>query len=39
MVTYADTVGIADAVAALALSAPASPELGGEASTRIIRGR
>jgi pimeloyl-ACP methyl ester carboxylesterase len=34
MVTYADTPGIADAVAALALTAPTRPELGGEARRR-----
>jgi pimeloyl-ACP methyl ester carboxylesterase len=39
MVTYADTTGIADAVAALALTASTRPELGGEASAQIMRGR
>jgi pimeloyl-ACP methyl ester carboxylesterase len=39
MVTYADTPGIADAVAALALTAPTRPELGGEALAQTIRGR
>jgi pimeloyl-ACP methyl ester carboxylesterase len=39
MVTYADTPGIADAVAALALTVPTRPEYGGEASARINRGR
>jgi pimeloyl-ACP methyl ester carboxylesterase len=39
MVTYADTPGIADAVATLALSAPTKPEPGSEASAQIIRGR
>jgi pimeloyl-ACP methyl ester carboxylesterase len=39
MVTYADTPGIADAVAALALTALTSRELGGNASAQIIRER
>jgi pimeloyl-ACP methyl ester carboxylesterase len=39
MVTYADTPGIADAVAALALTPPKRPEVVGEASTQIIRRR
>jgi pimeloyl-ACP methyl ester carboxylesterase len=39
MVTYADTLGIADAVAALALTAPKRPELVGEAPAQIIRRR
>jgi hypothetical protein len=34
MVTYAHTPEIADAVAALALTAPRRPELRGEASAR-----
>jgi pimeloyl-ACP methyl ester carboxylesterase len=34
MVTYADTPGIADAVAALALTAPTRPELGGRPRRR-----
>jgi hypothetical protein len=34
MVTYADTPGIADAVMALAFTAPTRPELGGEARRR-----
>jgi pimeloyl-ACP methyl ester carboxylesterase len=34
MVTYADTLGIADAVAALALTASKQPELVGHASRR-----
>lgn len=38
MVTYADTAGIADAVAALALTAPARPKPGGEDS-QIVPGR
>jgi pimeloyl-ACP methyl ester carboxylesterase len=38
MVTYADSPGIADAVAALALTAP-TPEFGGEVSAQIIRRR
>jgi hypothetical protein len=38
-VTYADMPGIADAVAALALTAPTRPELGGEALAQTIRGR
>jgi pimeloyl-ACP methyl ester carboxylesterase len=39
MVTYADTSGIADAVAALALATSIRPELRGEASTQITRER
>ena len=38
MVTYGDSPGIADAVAALALTAP-TPEFGGEVSAQIIRRR
>jgi len=38
MVTHADPSGIADAVAALALTAPTTPELGGAPSARTIRG-
>jgi pimeloyl-ACP methyl ester carboxylesterase len=39
MVTYADTIGIADAVAVLALSAPMTPEVGKQALAQTIRGR
>jgi pimeloyl-ACP methyl ester carboxylesterase len=39
MVTYADTSGIADAVAALALTATTRREPGGDASAQIIHGR
>jgi pimeloyl-ACP methyl ester carboxylesterase len=39
MVTYADTLGIAQAVATMRLTAPTMPGLGGEASVQAIRGR
>jgi pimeloyl-ACP methyl ester carboxylesterase len=39
MVTYADTSGIADAVAALALAAPRRPELEVRPWAEIMRGR